>query len=437
MDNNNPWLRAEIAQWLREGIINDQQAQTLYARYPAFVAYRPKIDGAWGKVIFALLGAGVFGLGVILLFAYNWDGMHRYLKLTVIAVGILAAHGTALLMAKNDNANPRVVESLHLLGTMLFGAGIWLVAQIYHFDAHYPNGFLLWCLAALSLAWALPSVAHGVLATILLLLWSGLETFEFGRHLPVASWMLLLLILPLAWLQRSTPMLVLLLLAVPLSYAFTVFGIGDKYLFIVGLLLLSSYFAVARLAAASSFPASASVFSFCASMLWLPLIYIGTFTGLPLLSGMSQLAGFGLLYVLLPLLFTIVAWGVVLARSTTRPASPEQWLESGLVLLVLVCAVLPALFGGDVSGLSRLVFNLVFLAYGVLYVYRGTEYLKGRVLSLGCIMLVLLGTARFTDLFQSLLARSAIFLLLGVLLFVIGLRYSKQNTRRKLEKPRA
>jgi hypothetical protein len=48
-----------------------------------------------------------------------------------------------------------------------------------------------------------------------------------------------------------------------------------------------------------------------------------------------------------------------------------------------------------------------------------------------------LGAARFTDLFQSLLARSAVFLLLGLLLFIIGLRYSKQNTRRKLEKSRA
>lgn len=437
MDNNNPWLRAEIAQWLREGIINDQQAQSLYARYPAFLAYRPRGEGTWGKVIFALLGAAIFGLGVILLFAYNWDGMHRYLKLAVIAAGILGAHVAALLMLRNAKANPQIVESFHLLGTMLFGAGIWLVAQIYHFDAHYPDGFLLWCLAALSLAWALPSVAHGVLATILLLLWSGLETLEFGRHLPIASWVLLLALLPLAWLQRSAFLLAVLLVAVPLSYSFTVFGIGDKYLFIVGLLLVSSYFAVARLVAVSAYPASANVLTLCGRVLWLPLIFVGTFTGLPLLSGLSELAGFGLLYILLPLLLALVTWLLALLRASTRPALAEQWADSGLVLLVLVFSVLPSLLGADVSHLSRLVFNVVFLGYGLLFVYRGTQYLQGRILALGCIMLVLLGAARFTDLFQSLLARSAIFLLLGLLLFIIGLRYSKQSTRRKLEKPRA
>ncbi|CAA0092389.1 Uncharacterised protein [Zhongshania aliphaticivorans] len=437
MDNNNPWLRAEIAQWLREGIINDQQAQALYARYPAFVAYRPKSDGAWGKVIFAVLGAVIFGLGIILLFAYNWQDMHRYLKLAVISVGILGAHGSALLMGRSEKANPRVVESIHILGTMLFGAGIWLVAQIYHMDLHFPDGFLLLCLAALSLAWALPSVAHGVLAILALLLWSGVETFEFGRHLPLASGILLFVLLPLAYLQRSSSFLACLLLALPVSYSFTVLGVDDSYLFVAALLLLSSYFGVARLAMTSAYPASAMVLTSCGSVVWLPLIYIGTFTGLPALPSLSEMTGIDSLYLLLPLILTLGVWTVVLARPASRPSLPEQWLESGLVLFVLVFALLPALFGADMSGLSRVVFNIALLNYALLYVFRGTQYLKGWVLTLGCVMLVLLGGARFTDLFHSLLARSAVFLLLGLLLFVIGLRYSKQLTRRKLEKPRA
>lgn len=44
---------------------------------------------------------------------------------------------------------------------MLFGAGIWLVAQIYHIEEHYPNGFLIWGLGAMALAWALPSGGSG------------------------------------------------------------------------------------------------------------------------------------------------------------------------------------------------------------------------------------------------------------------------------------
>jgi uncharacterized membrane protein len=52
-----------------------------------------------------------------------------------------------------------LIGGLHLLGTMMFGAGIWLIAQIYHIDEHYPNALLIWSLGALGLAWALPSLS--------------------------------------------------------------------------------------------------------------------------------------------------------------------------------------------------------------------------------------------------------------------------------------
>ena len=50
------------------------------------------------------------------------------------------------------------------LGTMFFGAGIWLIAQVYHIDEHYPNGFLLWGLGALAMAWALRSIPQAIVA---------------------------------------------------------------------------------------------------------------------------------------------------------------------------------------------------------------------------------------------------------------------------------
>ena len=449
MDNNNPWLRAEIAQWLREGIISDEQAKALYARYPATVTVRGgsrrassglrshRVEGQWGKVIFAALGVAIFGMGVILLFAYNWDGMHRYAKLAVIGVSVLLAHGAGMALFRVDSQHRHLGESLHLLGTILFGAGIWLVAQIYHFDAHYPDGFLLWFIAALSLAWALPSAAQGILATVLLLLWSGLETFEFQRHLPQASWILLLTLLPLAWWQRSASLLTMVLLSLPLAYGFGVWSLGEQFIMPILLLLVGSYFAFGALAASLGNPEAKDVFYPMASLLWLPLLFVGSFIGLPSQQGMSTVPGFGLLHLLMPLLIALIAWVWVLARSSTRPTDSEAWLETGLVLVVLLLVVAPSMFGADMQGFGRLVFNLIFLVYSLLYVYRGTEYGRGKTLGLGCVLLSVLAFARFTDLFYSLLARSSVFLILGLLLFAIGQRYTKQNTRRKLEKPRA
>jgi len=40
-----------------------------------------------------------------------------------------------------------------LLGVILFGSNIMLIAQIYHIDSHFPNGVLMWSLGALLAAW--------------------------------------------------------------------------------------------------------------------------------------------------------------------------------------------------------------------------------------------------------------------------------------------
>lgn len=86
---------------------------------------------------------------------------------------------------------------------MLFGAGIWLVAQIYHIEEHYPNGFLIWGLGAMALAWALPSVARAILAVLLLVLWNGFEVFDFKNPQALSPLLISAGTLPLAWAHRS------------------------------------------------------------------------------------------------------------------------------------------------------------------------------------------------------------------------------------------
>ena len=79
MKKHIKWLLGEIDLWVKEGIIEPVQATALKARYPAAAE-----SVAWGRIIFFSIGAVLFGLGVILLFAYNWQGMHKFVKLGVI-----------------------------------------------------------------------------------------------------------------------------------------------------------------------------------------------------------------------------------------------------------------------------------------------------------------------------------------------------------------
>jgi len=123
MSKRTRWLRDQIGTWLDEGLIDAGQAEALRARYPV-----SDQDTPWSRIIVSSVGAIVFGLGIILFFAYNWADMHKVTKLALVFGAVLAAHGTGFYLSASADAKRSLVESLHVMGTMLFGAGIWLVA---------------------------------------------------------------------------------------------------------------------------------------------------------------------------------------------------------------------------------------------------------------------------------------------------------------------
>ena len=70
---------------------------------------------------------------------------------------------------------PKVGASLILLGSLIFGAGMFLIAQMYHITVHYPNGPLMWGLGVLPLAYLLRFKSLISLAILDLLIWLGME----------------------------------------------------------------------------------------------------------------------------------------------------------------------------------------------------------------------------------------------------------------------
>lgn len=436
---NNQWMRAEIAQWLREGLIDDEQAMRLYARYPLVSdADSRRGRGAsqgWGKVIFSALGVIIFGLGIILVFAYNWQAMHRFAKLAVIGVSLLLAHGGGMWLSRRQR-HPHIADSLHLLGTLLFGVGILLIGQIYHLNGYYPNVFLAWSAVALASAWLLPSVAQGVLAALLIVLWVALEVFEFDTLNQWGSWMIVLALMPLAWRQRSRPLLALCLALFPLSYAFLTHSLADELLLASLLWLGASYIALGRLAAVSVFPASAASLRSMGRLLLLPLLFLATFSDAADTSLAMRLdGGLATLYFALPLMLALASWTVVMLQSGSRPDAPADWLEAGMVW-VTILVVLILSMGSALPRLVCLLANLMVLGYALLFIFWGTDQVRWKVTSLGCVLLAALVFARFNDLFESLLARAVVFLLLGAVLFLVGLRYSKQSERQKIMRSR-
>ena len=124
----------------------------------------------------AILGAALLAMSALTFVAANWDAMPRLIRfgllVSALLVSMLAA-GRAL-----DRGAPALGHALAILGVALFGAAIMLTAQTFNMTSFRNTAVLIWALAGLVTALAIPSRPVLILATLLGALWAGLEIFN-------------------------------------------------------------------------------------------------------------------------------------------------------------------------------------------------------------------------------------------------------------------
>ena len=166
-------LTEEVRQWRDDGTITDEQARAILDRYPSG---RSGVPGrlAQGRLVqaLAIVGAVLVGLGVILFFAANWDGIPRGGKFALLGAVVLGAHGLAYFLWAVQGYQ-RVGTAMALLAGVAFGAAVHLIGQAYHIDVNNPYLFLFWFLGVIPMAYVTRSQPVLVLALGLLLVSAG------------------------------------------------------------------------------------------------------------------------------------------------------------------------------------------------------------------------------------------------------------------------
>lgn len=175
-------LKQEIEIWLRENLITPEQRDKILARYELLRQADEKAGPGRLVTTITILGSILIGVGVILFIAANWSEIPRWGKLGIIFSSMVICYSLGFYLRYEKGNYPKVGASLILLGSLIFGAGIFLIAQIYHITVHYPNGPLLWGLGVLPLAYLLGFRTILMLAVIDLLIWLGMESsFHIAR----------------------------------------------------------------------------------------------------------------------------------------------------------------------------------------------------------------------------------------------------------------
>lgn len=188
-------LALEMPRWIDRGWVDATHGQAILSDTAARVGGTRVLPTVLGA-----LGALLLGLGVILFFAANWTAIPRLIKLVLVFGMLWTAYGGAYALARAGYH--RLAEAMVLLGVLLFGAAIMLIAQMYHLAANPPDGVLLWAVGALLAAWLWPSQLAAAAGLGLVLLWASLAGersgwIVFWPFLPVWA-----TVLPLLWRHR-------------------------------------------------------------------------------------------------------------------------------------------------------------------------------------------------------------------------------------------
>ena len=128
----------------------------------------------WPVVLAIAFGSIMVAAGVLLFVAAHWDHLSPAQRLLLVVAMIAGFHLAA------GSLMPRLRPlglSLHAVGTVALGGGIFLAGQIFNLQEHWPGGILLWAIGAV-LTWLV--LRDWVQATLIALLIPAWITSEWS-----------------------------------------------------------------------------------------------------------------------------------------------------------------------------------------------------------------------------------------------------------------
>ena len=194
----------------------------------------------------------------------------------------------------------------------------------------------------------------------------------------------------------------------------------------------TAYIIAAHIAGATHFPQSTDAIRWIGVSVFAVLLYACTFPSLEELyfrHPLTEITWTTWFYFLVPMVIAVSSMTILFSRFRATLADKIDVTEVLIVVIVFALAVLSAFEPLKLNHVSWIIFSILFLAYSILLIYRGSQYLRWQSTALGSALLSAYTFARFMDLFDSLLMRGMAFLVIGALLFAIGLYYSKQKQK--------
>src|ERR1700730_4602997 len=118
-------IQKEGRRWTESGIITPAQFEQILSLYP---------DKKHAIGLIPILGSILVGLGILSFMAANWQDIPQLLRLLMIIALLTGFYWGGERMLSRDHEKLGI--ALISLGLVSFGAGIILIAQMFHLQAY-------------------------------------------------------------------------------------------------------------------------------------------------------------------------------------------------------------------------------------------------------------------------------------------------------------
>ncbi len=169
------WLYDELPALLDAGVMDSPAAGRLRGHYGPIPERNPR---ALALLVFGIIGAGLVGLGIILVLANNWEDLSRPLRAGMVFALLVGAQALAAFAIFRRPASSAWNEGAALFLALCIGAAIALIGQTYNIPGNLGSFLLTWMLLASPLMCLMDAgiVALGYLAGITW--WSGYTRYD-------------------------------------------------------------------------------------------------------------------------------------------------------------------------------------------------------------------------------------------------------------------
>jgi len=379
-----------VQKWLDEGTIDQHQAGKMRSDLAQYSLERRSRKRT---TAFSIIGVVLIGIGAILFVASNWQRMGDVFRVLLLVASTLGVHyaGYLLRYEKEEgkyNRN-RIGRALIFLSSLLFGASLFLIAQIYNINANESTLILIWILGALPLVYGYQSAPIAGLCAILSFLWIVLlhgERIDLNKFIEI--WDLCL-----------------------------ISGIG---LYLIG--LLHELWERTR---SASMP-----IKFIGLQATLLFLFVFTFQH-------HRLSVDPMVSVVYALLSVLLLAAVLFSRSIRTGLSGFRedlsMLSMPAIAFLMAAINLTRIYSPLSDKAYMAIFNIIFLALLILLLYAGYGREDFRTIYSTLFWLMLLIFARYFDFFWEMLPRSIFFAVGGLILLAMSVIMDRKRRELKIQ----